>query len=183
MPKQKLGTGNKRAVLQRPGTSYTSPHAIKLQQRRSAALDYRLRGHAYHQIAKAMSCHPSTAHDYVVKALRNIIPREKAEAVLQLEIARLDAMQSAIFANAASGDISSIHACLRIMHQRARLLGLYPNDKRNPLHMSVGDPDRPSAEDVGIQVTFVRPSWTPDHDGKLGGPPVLDHSDFNGRKP
>jgi ABC-type Zn uptake system ZnuABC Zn-binding protein ZnuA len=29
MPKQKLGTGNKRAVLQRPGTSYTSPNAIK----------------------------------------------------------------------------------------------------------------------------------------------------------
>jgi hypothetical protein len=46
MPKQKLGTGNKRAVLQRPGTSYTSPNAIKLQQRRAAALDYRLQGHA-----------------------------------------------------------------------------------------------------------------------------------------
>jgi hypothetical protein len=82
MPKQKLGSGNKRAVLQRPATSYTSPNAIKLQQRRAAALDYRLQGHAYHRIAKALGCHPSTAHDYVVKALRDTIPREKAEAVL-----------------------------------------------------------------------------------------------------
>ena len=90
MPKQKLGTGNKRAVLQRPATSYTSPNAIKLQQRRAAALDYRLQGHAYHRIAKALGCHPSTAHDYVVKALRDMVPREKAEAVLQLEMARLD---------------------------------------------------------------------------------------------
>jgi hypothetical protein len=184
MPKQKLGTGNKRAVLQRPGTSYTSPNAIKLQQRRAAALDYRLQGHAYHRIAKVLSCHPSTAHDYVVKALRDIVPREKAEAVLQLELARLDAMQGAIFANAAGGDIPSIDACLRITHQRARLLGLYPNDKHNSLHVSVGDPDRPNAEDTGIQVTFVRPSRRPEDagkvvDGKLVGP-VLNHSEFNG---
>ena len=108
MPKQKIGTGNKRAVLQKPATSYTSPNAIKLQQRRAAALDYRLQGHAYHRIAKALGCHPSTAHDYVVKALRDMVPRETAEAVLQLEMARLDAMQGAIFANAANGDIPSL---------------------------------------------------------------------------
>jgi hypothetical protein len=182
MLKQKLGTGNKRAVLQRPGTSYTSPNAIKLQQRRAAALDYRLQGRAYYWIAKTLGCHPSTAHDYVVKALRDTIPREKAEAVLRLEMARLDAMQGAIFANAANGDIPSIDACLRIIHQRARLLGLYPNDKHNSLHVSVGD--RPTAEDAGIQVTFVRPSRKPedaDNAGKLVGP-VLDHSEFNRSK-
>jgi hypothetical protein len=42
-----------------------------------------------------------------------------------------------------------------------------------PLHVSVGD--RPTAEDVGIQVTFVRPSRKPEDadnavDGKLVGP-------------
>jgi hypothetical protein len=168
MPKEKLGTGNKRAVLQRPATSYTSPRAIELQQRRAAALDYRLQGHAYHRIAKVLGCHPSTAHDYVVKALRDMIPREKAEAVLQLEMARLDAMQDAIFANAAKGDIPSIDACLRIIHQRARLLGLYPSDKHySPLHMSVGGPDAPNAEDVGIQISFVKPTWKEHPDGSL----------------
>jgi len=160
MPKQKIGTGNKRAVLQKPATSYTSPNAIKLQQRRAAALDYRLQGHAYHRIAKALGCHPSTAHDYVVKALRDMIPREKAESVLQLEMARLDAMQGAIFGNAANGDIPSIDACLRIIHQRARLLGLYPSDKyHSPLHVSVGDPVRlPALRSRSNAVTISRTS-------------------------
>ena len=185
MPKQKLGTGNKRAVLQRPATSYTSPNAIKLQQRRAAALDYRLQGHAYHRIAKALGCHPSTAHDYVVKALRDMVPRETAEAVLQLELARLDAMQGAIFADAANGDIPSIDACLRIIHQRARLLGLYPSDKHHsPLHVSVGDPAALNAEDTGIQITFVRATkWG---DGKVvEAKPIIEHfgPPLNGSKP
>jgi len=183
MPKQKIGTGNKRAVLQKPATSYTSPNAIKLQQRRAAALDYRLQGHAYHRIAKALGCHPSTAHDYVVKALRDMIPREKAESVLQLEMARLDAMQGAIFGNAANGDIPSIDACLRIIHQRARLLGLYPSDKyHSPLHVSVGDPSAPNAEDTGIVVTFVKPTkWIcEDSEKVINSRPILDRSQFNG---
>jgi len=111
MPKQKLGTGNKRAVLQRPNTSYTSPRVIKQRQRQAQALDWRLQGHAYHRIAEELHCHPSTAHDLVVKALRDMVPQEKAEAVLQLELTRLDALEGAIFHDAANGDIPSIDAC------------------------------------------------------------------------
>jgi hypothetical protein len=161
MPKQKLGTGNKRAVLQRPGTSYTSPKAIKLRQRRAAALDYRLQGRAYHWIAKALGCHPSTAHDYVVKALSSMVPREKAEAVLQLELTRLDAMEGAIFREAAKGDIPSIDACLRIQHQRAKLLGLYSGEKGGSgVHVNVGGAVQTvNAEDVGIDVKFVGSHW------------------------
>jgi len=45
-----------------------------------------------------------------------------------------------------------------------------------------------NAEDVGIQVTFVRPSrWSQEDtdrviNGKLVRGPVLDHSEFNGSK-
>jgi hypothetical protein len=78
MPKQKLGTGNKRAVLQRPGTSYTSPNAIKLQQRRAAALDYRLQGHPFWKIGKALNCHPSTAQSYVIRAMKDLALIEAA---------------------------------------------------------------------------------------------------------
>src|SRR6516165_11771470 len=105
MPKQKLGTGNKRAVLQRPATSYTSPNAIKLQQRRATALDYRLQGHAYHRIAKALGCHPSTAQSYVIRAMKDMLPVEKREAVLQMELQRLDLMQAAVYPE--DGDIPS----------------------------------------------------------------------------
>src|SRR6516225_4752409 len=61
MPKQKLGTGNKRAVLQSPGTSYTSRRALRLQQRRARALDDRLQGRSYKAIGEAMKIHPATA--------------------------------------------------------------------------------------------------------------------------
>jgi DNA-binding CsgD family transcriptional regulator len=186
MPKQKLGTGNKRAVLQRPGTSYTAPEAIKLRQRRSAALDYRLQGHSYHRIAKAMNCHPSTVHDYVVRAMKDIIPREKAEAVLEMELERLNAMQAAIYSSAVAGDVSKIDCCLRIIHQRARLLGLYPDKPRSGVTMSFGGgADIPNAEDTGINVVFVRPTkWLRDDsertvNGKSG--PVIDHTPNGGK--
>jgi hypothetical protein len=159
MPKQRLGIGNKKAVLQRPKTSYTSPRAIKQRQRQAAALDLRLQGHAYHRIGNELHCHPSTAHDLVVKALHKMVPREKAEAVLHLELARLDAMERAIFGDAANGDIPAIDACLRIQHQRARLLGLYPDGKRGgpQVHLNVGSGDAPDAISNGIRVTFVKP--------------------------
>jgi hypothetical protein len=54
----------------RPGTSHTSPRAIKLQQRRAAALDYRLEGHPFWKIGKALNVNASTAHDYIVRGLR-----------------------------------------------------------------------------------------------------------------
>src|SRR5215471_9872121 len=119
MPKQKLGTGNKRAVLQRPATSYTSPNAIKLQQRRAAALDYRLQGHPYWKIGKALGVHSSTAQSYVVRAMKDLLPVEKREAVLHQELARLDLMQASIYRNAEDGDIHAQEAVLKIMHQRA----------------------------------------------------------------
>ena len=154
MPKQKLGTGNKRAVLQRPATSYTSPNAIKSQQRRATALDYRLQGHPFWKIGKALNCHPSTAQSYVVHAMKDLLPVEKREAVLQMELQRLDMMQAAVYRKAEDGDIHAQEAVLRIMHARARYLGLYPDAKGGGVHVNIGSS---TAEDEGIQVVFVRP--------------------------
>jgi hypothetical protein len=156
MPKQKLGTGNKRAVLQRPGTSYTSPNAIKLQQRRATALDYRLQGHPFWKIGKALNCHPSTAQSYVVHAMKDLLPVEKREAVLQMELQRLDMMQASVYRDAENGDIHAQEAVLKIMHQRARYLGLYPDSGKGGVHVNIGT-GSPSAEDTGIEVHFVRP--------------------------
>ena len=154
MPKQKLGTGNKRAVLQRPATSYTSPNAIKLQQRRATALDYRLQGHPFWKIGKALNCHPSTAQSYVIRAMKDLLPVEKREAVLQMELQRLDMMQAAVYRNAEDGDIHAQEAVLKIMHQRARYLGLYPDSGKGGVHVNIGT--GPNAETEGIQVEFVR---------------------------
>jgi hypothetical protein len=85
-----------------------------LQQRRATALDYRLQGHPFWKIGKALNCHPSTAQSYVIRAMKDMLPVEKREAVLQMELQRLDTMQAAVYRNAEDGDIPSQEAVLRI---------------------------------------------------------------------
>jgi hypothetical protein len=157
MPKLTLGTGHKRGAISRPNTSYTSPRAIKQRQRQAQALDYRLQGHAYHAIAKHMNCDPSTVHDLVCKALANMVPREKAEEVLRIELTRLDALEAGLFSSAANGDIAAVDACLRIQHQRCRLMGLFPDQKHGGVNVNIGTGSSLSAEDTGIEVHFVLP--------------------------
>ena len=168
MPKQKLGSGNKRAVLQRPKTSYTSPRVIQQRQRQAAALDFRLQGHAYHRIAKELHCHPSTAHDLVVKGLHNMVPRETAQQVLAMELARLDALLEKYqpLALRGAGDKGAAELCLKISNQRCRLAGLYP-DRHGGVNVLFGNGSQPNAEDVGIEVVFVKPSWREDEAGNL----------------
>ena len=178
MQKHKLGTGNKRAVKSTPKTAYTSPRQIKLRERRSAVLNYRLQGHSCARIAKHFGCAPSTVHDDIVKAMHDMIPVETAQHVLRLELQRLDELESAVFANASAGDISAIDACLRIQNQRCRLLGLYPNERHGGgVHVNIGNNRiEPGAEQLGIQVTFIESHRQPDPDeleavnGKLLGP-------------
>jgi hypothetical protein len=165
MPAKKhpLGTGAKNGVIKRPNTSYTSPRAIRLAQRRAECLDYRLQGHSYRVIGETMHISPACAHEYVCRCLKEMVPLEDAKKVLSLELARLDQLEAAVFQNASEGDIPSIDACLRIQNQRARLCGLYPNEK-NGLHVNIGgDPSAPSAESEGISVVFVKSShWLRD---------------------
>src|SRR6516165_11659880 len=178
MPKQKLGTGNKRAVLQRPKTSYTSPRVIQQRQRQAAALDFRLQGHAYHRIAKELHCHPSTAHDLVVKGLHNMVPRETAQQVLAMELARLDALLEKYqpLALRGAGDKGAAELCLKISNQRCRLAGLYP-DRHGGVNVLFGNGSQPNAEDVGIEVKFVksgfeqRPDGSTWRDGQMVSPP------------
>ena len=156
MPKQILGTGNKKRVKSTPKTAYTSPAQIKIKRRHAAALDLRLQGLAFHQIGKQLGCHPSTAHDYVVKALRDIVPKETAQQVMQMELARLDALLEKYqpLALKGKGDKAAAELCLKISNQRCRLAGLYP--QAGGVNVSIGG-NGPSAEELGIAVKFVSP--------------------------
>jgi hypothetical protein len=185
MQKHTLGTGNKRAVKSTPKTAYTSARQIKLRERRSAVLNYRLQGHSCARIAKHFGCAPSTIHDDILRAMHEMIPVETAQQVLRLELQRLDELQSAVMSRAADGDIEAIETCLRIQNQRCRLMGLYPNERNGGqhVHLNVGDSDGPDAFSAGIQVTFID-SRHPDPDeleavnGKLLLGPKIDHEGF-----
>lgn len=71
--------------------SVPTGHITKRQQE---ALDYRIAGKSYRQIAAEMKISPITAHELVTKALQHQRERtgDKIEEVLELELTRLDEM-------------------------------------------------------------------------------------------
>jgi hypothetical protein len=130
-----------------------------LYRRQSEALRFREQGYNYEQIAKHMKTNPSTAYRWVMAAMDRITA-EPARRVLDLELRRLDTLQSAIYAKAVGGDLSAQAMYLRIADQRAKLLGLYPKEPQVNFNLPAGDqPDF-------LQINFVVPSR------KQGPPPV-----------
>jgi hypothetical protein len=89
------------------------------------------------------------------------ITAEPARRVLDLELQRLDTLQSAIYANAVRGDLSAQAMYLRIADQRARLLGLYPKEPQVNFNLPAGD------QPEMLQINFVVPS-------RKEEPPIID---------
>jgi hypothetical protein len=134
--------------------SHTAPKKIVRKQRIDEALQYRLAGASFPQIAKQMRISISTAHGYVAEGME-AIPLENAKLVLAQELARLDALLNAHIHNAGKGEISSTRIVLDIMHHRARLLGLYPETGRQ--QVLIGASAGPGVKS-SIEVTFVMPT-------------------------
>ncbi|WP_306358678.1 MULTISPECIES: hypothetical protein [unclassified Nocardia] len=105
------------------GRKTTSPPAITRAQRQEKALKLRLAGASYRAIAEKLEISSSQAHRDVTEALAEL-KREPAQAVLDLELHRLDQMLLGLFKEAVSGNIKAVLAALRIMDRRARYLGL-----------------------------------------------------------
>lgn len=106
-----------------PRNSHTSARAIKYQKKIEEALEYRRMGHSYPKIAEAMGISLGGAHALVVEGMKQIV-REPAEAVKEMELARLDEMLTGIYQIAVGGDPVALNNALNIMGRRARYLGL-----------------------------------------------------------
>lgn len=107
------------------GESATSPRRIKaVEEKQAQALEYRKMGYSYAQIAQALGYAGPQGAQYAVEAALTRIVREPAEAVLKLELERLDGMFSKPYQNAMAGDLLAVNACLAIMGRKARMLGL-----------------------------------------------------------
>src|SRR5262249_25558523 len=139
--------------------SHTSPKRIALRRRQSEALRFREQGYNYEQIARRIKTNPSTAYRWVVAAMDRITA-EPAKRVLELELRRLDQLQTAIYDDALQGDLRSQQMYLRIADQRARLLGLYPKEPQ--LAMSVANSNSGQLELMRIE--FVLPDPQPVED-------------------
>lgn len=96
------------------------------------ALELRRAGWGYQEIADEVGfSNKGTAYKVVQKALAEI-PRESAKALLDLELERLDDLFSGLYEAARNGDNFSVDRALKIMDQRARLLGLYEQKPEDP---------------------------------------------------
>ena len=135
-------------------TSRLSPAAIERHKRRAKALELRSTGASFQAISEELGISVPTAFRDVEKAVKDLIPPETASQVVIMDIARFDAMITKYYPLALDGDQKSAELVLKISHQRARLLGLYPADGQPSLHFHAHSEN---AEAAGIKVEFVKP--------------------------
>lgn len=95
----------------------------ELQAKRDKALELHLAGATYEAIAQAVGyASKSSAHDAVQEALKARAASPSAADAVQLEVARLDAMLTGLWAKARRGDVAAVDRALRIGERRTALL-------------------------------------------------------------
>lgn len=103
------------------------PPNKKDKARISEAVDYKLQGHGYAQIAEQMNISEAQAAELVHKGLSLIIQDPGRESLL-LDLARLDQMLTAVYPHAVEGDREAIRTVLVLRHERERIKNkLEPN--------------------------------------------------------
>lgn len=100
------------------------PEKVLTESLRVKALELRIAGASYRQIATTLAIAASTAHDYVTGGVADL---EEHSLVLKdeyrkLELARLDALLLGLWPKRT--DVRTHDSILRNMERRARLLGL-----------------------------------------------------------
>ena len=91
------------------------------------ALKLRRQGLTYAAIGDALGMSESGAYYAVDRGLEKAtqLVTKEADRLRQLEVQRLDRMQEGLWPTAETGDHKSIDRVLRIIAERAKLLGLY----------------------------------------------------------
>lgn len=173
-PKPKLGRNE---FLNRRMKSPTRAANIVRKATQADALQLRLEGLTFAQIGARLHCTLDRAHKLVTRAVDEITKRRdtNAEGVRQMELARLDKLQAAAWPLAMGSpaipaqdgkpavaarepDMKAMDRVIRIMQERAKLMGLYPKSS-----LPDGDPmgsetDAPPAFVQNIQqVIFALP--------------------------
>ena len=95
------------------------------QERRTKAVELAVAGHGYQAVADIMGyANRGTVYRIVQEALK-AHQITSIDEVRQLEASRLDALQAALWAEAVGGSPQATQMVLKIMEQRAKLMGLH----------------------------------------------------------
>ena len=110
----------------------TRPYLARLRVRQQQAVDMRLEGKTFRQIAEALGYASDGAAYNAVRHLLEKATVERADELRRVDGARLENLLGAIWARASAGDLDAIDSVLKILQQRARLFGL-----NKPVEVSV----------------------------------------------
>tara|TARA_R110000824_G_scaffold392619_1_gene591138 strand:+ start:74 stop:481 length:408 start_codon:yes stop_codon:yes gene_type:complete len=101
-------------------------HKAAKAVRQQRALDMRMLGFSYRAIAKDCGVTEGTSYRDVQSAIASldVIKKDKAERLRDMELMRLDHMTQRLAADVQRGDTKAITTEVRIMDRRAKLLGL-----------------------------------------------------------
>ncbi|WFR71420.1 hypothetical protein P9209_20870 [Prescottella defluvii] len=108
--------------MSRPGPAATAQLDERLRQQR--CLELRLQGKTLQEIADAEGYADRSGPHRAIQSLLGRVETEKVSDYRELESARLDALQSAHWPAAISGDVKSADFVLRVSARRSKLLGL-----------------------------------------------------------
>lgn len=139
----------------------SEPRVIEARQKAARALDLRKEGKTFEEIAAEVPYNSRQAACDAVKRAIAAITREPASELIELELARLDAMWGKHYLNAQAGDVQALAACMKVMERRAKLLGLdAPTETKTELFGPDGKPiEFPSV----IQIVGVQPKRIDDN--------------------
>lgn len=103
--------------------SKTSPRAIERAKRIDHALQMRIEGKGFRDIAKHFELSVGGAYNLVMDGIKDLY-RDNAESVFDMEMERLDLAQAALVAGVRDGDPRSIEQWLKIHDKRVKLFKL-----------------------------------------------------------
>ena len=108
----------------RPRRSRTSRHQIAIREKQLLGLELRKSGLQYAEIAELLGYSTAESAARSVKSLLTETQRESVEEYLDIEARRYDDMLYAVWEKALTGNVQAIDRVLRILAQKASLLGL-----------------------------------------------------------
>ena len=117
-------------------------------ERKRNALELRLAGASYRDIAQALEVSPATALQDCKEALADI-PAQQADEMRTVELSRLDRLQRAVWPRAVKGDLQAVDRAIKIIDRRAKVFGL---DAPQQVQITANDIDLDAAVDKMLRV-------------------------------
>lgn len=98
--------------------------AVRAHDNQLKALELRKAGIPYQRIAESLGYKDASGAWRAVKAALKKTLQEPADELRQIEIIRLDAMLSSIWASVKQGQYGAIDRAIKILERKSKLLGL-----------------------------------------------------------